>query len=158
MTEIRTLSLGLICAFGFFLSIGLFADEADLSAEQWYRNLYAPLWADDPAANIDNVVALYTPSFHYHSADEGLKVVKTSEWMNEVVTRWVAEGWLNSELADLEAKGINASTNASTFAFHTRWRDHYRNQDSVFSCGWYVVDKTDGGWIISGYADTECKD
>ncbi|MFT7287748.1 MAG: hypothetical protein ACI87W_001863, partial [Halieaceae bacterium] len=41
-------------------------------------------------------------------------------------------------------------------SFVAQWKDHYRSDDTEVSCGWYLADLTDGQWIITAYADTQC--
>ena len=154
MTRQRTLFMGFIAALCMLFSGVLFGSENDLGAEQWYRESYAPLWADDPQGNVGAAAAFYAATLTIHSQDGGLSVVNTSEWIRDSVTGWIAEGWLTSDLAGLEAQEINSTT----FSFTTRWQDHYRDQDSEYSCGWYLVDRVDGEWKISGYAESECKE
>ncbi len=148
MRVIESLSIALFLSA---TAVGASAEIPDPDA--WYRSSYAPLWnAEKPAEEIDAILAHYAQKIVTHSNDGEISRDGQRAWLAEPMAEWVAEGWLRAELTDLETRSINDST----ASFVAKWTDHYADGSTEVSCGWYLADYLDGGWIITEYADTPC--
>ena len=126
----------------------------DQSAEDWYRDSYAPLWEDPTAENMNAAIAHYAEMLNYHAADGSFEVAKNSEWMQSAIDSWAEEAWVSSKMTELKTKKVNDST----YVMISKWQDTYDGADDSFSCGWYLVGKTEVGWRITTFADYACKD
>ena len=116
--------------------------EAISDPEAWYRSAYAPLWADQPAKQIEKMLAFYAPTVETHAADGGISRDDRRTWLAEPIAGWVADGWLKSELKELKVDKINTST----VAFKASWVDYYKSAPKELSCGWYLADWSDDHW------------
>ena len=127
------------------------ADDMD-SADSWFQNSYGPLWADAPFDNVDAILDHYSAEIVTHSSDGAIHRTPRREWLMVPMDSWQAEGWLRAELTDAQTTNVNATT----ASIMTTWKDYYREGLTEVSCGWYLVDKIDGQWQITTYADTPC--
>jgi len=125
---------------------------AALSAEQWYRESYAPLWSGTPAQDVDKILVHYADEVVTHADDGTISRDPQRAWLAAPMAEWVAEGWLRAEMIDLETRVINTST----ASFMATWKDYYANGTTEVSCGWYLADLSAGEWKITEYADTSC--
>jgi len=128
------------------------AQENVLSADDWYENHYAPLYAENPSDKVEQLAKLFGQNFHYHPSGGTVVVTDGAKWIEEAVAGWIADGWLGSDLAGYESDILNATT----AAFKTKWRDRYANGNVEFECGWYLADLKNDNWIITQYADIDC--
>lgn len=124
----------------------------DPSAEDWYRTSYAPLWEVDPYAQVEAMLSHYAPLILTHSAEGGFRSDAREPWLKAPLMAWQAEGWLRSELVDLQTQMINPST----ATFLASWRDIYASGDTELSCGWYLAGRDGGAWQFTAYADAPC--
>ncbi|GEM_PF-621942 len=145
-----------LAALAFLASTAFVASPAKADtipdAESWYRSSYAPLWNDTPASDVDKILAHYAKEIVTHEVDGTISRDEQMAWLAEPMKEWVAEGWLRAELTALSTQNINAST----ATFIATWTDHYDDGSTEVSCGWYLADYLEQGWIITEYADTGC--
>lgn len=135
-------ALGCTCALG--------QDVPDPAA--WYQESYAPLWSDTPAQDVDKILAHYAREIVTHEGDGTISRDDRQSWLAEPMAEWVAEGWLRAEMTALQTQRINATT----AAFVATWKDYYDGGETEVSCGWYLADYMEEGWLITEYADTDC--
>lgn len=136
----------------FFGTLPAAAETNALSADDWYKNHYAPLYAENPWDKIEQLAELFDENLHYHTSDGTVVVTDGAKWISEGVAGWKADGWLGSELAGYESDLLNATT----AAFKAKWRDRYADGTVVFECGWYLADLKNESWTITQYADVDC--
>lgn len=134
------------------VSSAALADSGPRDPDAWYRTSYAPLWGATPAEDMERILAHYAQEVVTHEADGAVLREDKVSWLAEPMQTWVAEGWLRAELTAL----VTQSINSSTASFVATWTDHYDDGSTEVSCGWYLADWIDGGWIITEYADTNC--
>jgi len=135
-----------------FLVAASLADEGPLSANDWYENHYAPLYANNPWDKVEQVAEMFDENFHHHPSDGAVVEADGAEWIKKGFAEWQAEGWLGSELVEYESDLLNATT----AAFTSKWRDRYADGTVAYECGWYLADLKDDSWVITQYADVDC--
>ena len=135
-----------------WFSVCASADDVTADPESWYRDAYAPLWADDPAGNAERMLEFYADTVDTHSADGQITRTDKATWLREPMREWLADGWLTSELQGLQADRINATT----ASFKASWLDRYEEEYEELACGWYLADLLDGAWKFTAYADIDC--
>ncbi len=128
------------------------ADTVNGDPERWFRDGYAPLWTEQPGAQLDAMLSYYAPNIVSHRGTGEITTENSAEWLGPSVNTWLAEGWLRSELVALEVDRLNEST----VVFKARWADFYANDPTDYSCGWYLADFIDGAWRFTSYADLDC--
>jgi len=128
-------------------------DEVEIpSALDWYKNDYAQVYDENPWEKADEAASYYAETIHIH--DDGGSSHNSHEWISALLEEWKIEGWIRSEVADIEVDALN-STTASVKA---KWRDYYSGGNVGNECGWYLVDFVGGKWQISEYATITCVD
>lgn len=120
--------------------------------ETWYRDGYAPLWADKPGEFIPEMLTYYSDTVETHSSDGGIRRDSKREWLAIPLQQWLSEGWVGADLKQLRTDRINAATTS----FKASWVDRYADQPEEKSCGWYLADLVDGRWQFTAYADIDC--
>lgn len=120
--------------------------------DAWYRNHYAPLWEENTWDKVDEISSYYGETVYVHPPDGPITPVNGQEWLAEAIGGWKADGWIGSDLVDIELQEINAST----VTFKTRWLDRYVDDFEEYSCGWYLADLTNGRWLFTQYAEIDC--
>ena len=128
------------------------ADDTLKDPETWYRDAYAPLWAQDPASNVDKMQVFFADTIKTHSSDGQITRTDKSTWLREPMREWLADGWLTSELQGLQVDRINETTTS----FKASWLDRYEESYEELACGWYLADLVDGAWQFTAYADLDC--
>lgn len=127
-------------------SAGDFSDP-----EQWYRQSYAPLWAEQPWDHSDALAAHYADPFQWHGA-EGSFEVDPLPWLQSALLEWREDGWQRSDIDAIDVDPINDHL----VAFRTRWADRFSDRPVEHTCGWYLARRTDTGWAFTDYADFDC--
>lgn len=122
------------------------------SAEDWYRQSYAPQWSEEPWRDVEMAASFYSDIVAIYAPDGDAKVVGNVHWIGESISMWRTEGWTGSELASLHVDQINPRT----ATFKATWLDHYEDGRTISSCGWYLATLTSGGWKFTAYAEREC--
>lgn len=136
------------------LSTAVYAqDETEIpAADEWYKTQYAVLYDDKPWDKVDEIASFYAENMHVHGEDGGS--FNSREWIAEELEGWKIEGWIRSELADLESELLNPNT----ATFKTKWRDYYTGGNIDYECSWYLSDFKNGKWLISEYAIIDCNE
>ncbi|MDJ0814243.1 MAG: hypothetical protein QNJ23_10980 [Woeseiaceae bacterium] len=119
------------------------------SANDWYKSEYATLYGDKPWDKVDELVSHFSESVHDH--DDGQQY-NTHEWLSGGIEEWKIDGWIRSELANLDVDQLNPST----ATFKAKWRDYYSGGNISYECGWYLADMVEGKWLITEYATIAC--
>jgi hypothetical protein len=138
--------------FATFLYATANAEDVTPDPEQWYLEAYGPMWADKPGERLEEILGNYADEVQTHSPDGATSRQNKADWLSTLMTEWLAEGWLNSELTGLKTDRINAST----VSFKSSWLDHYEGAEDETSCGWYLADLLEGQWQFTAYAEIEC--
>ena len=141
-----------LAALGFIIPMMTAAEEGPSSAEEWYRESYAPLWASEAWDSVDAIVGHFAATVLLHSADGEASDIDSNAWLNQAMVGWRAEGWVGSDLASL----LTREQAPSRVVFDARWLDRYREGESEYSCGSYVVELKDDSWQITEYGESEC--
>jgi len=136
------------------LSISAYAqNEQEIpSAEEWYKVQYAPLYGDKPWDKLDELMQHYADTLHDH--DEDGRSFNSREWLGAAMEEWKIDGWIRSELAELEYDLLNENT----AGFKAKWRDYYTGGNIAYECAWYLADHKDGRWQINEFATINCSD
>jgi hypothetical protein len=122
------------------------------SAEEWYKSKYAPLYRDRPWEKVEEFSEYFAESIHLH--DGGKSFVNSREWISDSLEAWKMDGWIRSEIAELEFDLLNKST----ASFKVKWNDSYSGGNIAHECGWYLADFSEDRWLISEYATISCSD
>jgi len=136
------------------MAVASFAQEQTEipAADEWYRTEYAPLYSDKPWDKADDIAAHFAETGHNH--DEDGSEYNARDRIKNSLEEWKIEGWIRSELAELEYDLLNPTT----AAFKAKWRDYYTGGNIGYECGWYLADYVDGKWLITEYATISCGD
>lgn len=128
------------------------ADDQDgmPSAEDWYRNDYAPLYGDKPGEKAAEIAGHFADKVQVHGSEPG--AYDSFAWMSEAIVEWQKAGWIRSVLDTLKVDPLNSHT----VAFKAKWRDYYTGDVIAYECGWYLADIIGGQWRITGYATIQC--
>ena len=138
----------------FILLAGIVHADTDIpDPEQWYKQNYAPLWAEDPAARLDQYAGYYDEKIFSHASSGENGMVSSLEWLEEGINGWLADAWVGSDLAVMAADRLNETTTV----FKTRWVDRYSDRADESSCGWYLADYKDGRWVFTSYVEIDCE-
>lgn len=121
--------------------------------DKWFRDGYAALYAENAWDHTDEFAQYFSSDIAFRS-DDGLLVLDVDDFVVDSLDVWRSEGWLGTDVANLETKVLNATT----AVFDITWRDRNDDGSTEFSCGWYVADKVDGNWLLSQYIETACAD
>ena len=138
-----------------FMSFALlFASQALASPdpEKWFVEDYGSLWLEEPWTKVEEIYSHYTETVVSRSPGESPVTMRTREWMGPSFDVWRAEGWVSSEVVDIETDRLNETV----VVFKTRWRDDLEDGSVEYSCGWYLADLIDGQWKNSQYATIDC--
>lgn len=139
-------------ALGLSVSAAALAGDYQEDPEKWYSESYAPLWAGTPAADIAEILSHYSKEILTHESDGPVEAYEQNAWLAEPMAEWVAEGWLRAKLVALDTRHLNETT----ATFLATWKDEYSDGSTEVSCGWYLADYMDGGWLITEYTDAAC--
>lgn len=159
MTHILTeIQLGQAMSKSMIGSIVLVTVSAMASADpipdagKWYREAYAPLWAENPAQHIEALLGFYAETVETHAAEGGVSREDRRAWLATPMVEWAAEGWVRSELTALQVDQLNAAT----ASFKASWMDYYQSAEPEKTCGWYLANWMDGRWQFTTYTDIDC--
>lgn len=122
------------------------------SADDWYKSEYAPLYLDKPWDKADELAQHFAETVHVH--EEGGELVNGRKWIAENLQEWKIDGWLRSEVAEIESDHLTPHA----VAFKVKWRDYYSGGNVDYPCAWYLADFDGDKWRISGYATISCAD
>ena len=129
--------------------------SADTAAEldQWFRDGYAALYVKNAWDHGDKFAQYLAEEIAVRS-DEGLSVTDANGFVVGELDGWRDEGWLGTDVMDLETKMLNAST----ALFDIKWLDRNDDGSTEITCGWYVADKVGSKWLLSQYVSMKCAD
>ena len=122
------------------------------TADDWYKNQYAPLWKENSWDKLEELAGFYDKTISYHPLDGNITTIRSRPWIAENLQEWKSDGWLGSDIAAIQSDQLNFSTTT----FKTMWRDWYADGHEEFSCGWYTADFTGDGWKFSQYVEIDC--
>lgn len=128
------------------------ADTAE-DLDRWFRDGYAALYAENAWDRADEFAQYFADVIVYRS-DDGLVDADVNSFVVDSLEVWRSEGWLGTDVAELDTKLLNATT----AVFDVKWRDRNDDGSTEDSCGWYVADKVDGKWLLSQYIAMSCAD
>ena len=128
------------------------ADTAE-DLDKWFRDGYAALYVENAWDRADEFAQYLADEVAYRS-DDGLLVLDVNGFVVDSLDEWRSQGWLGTDVANLETRLLNATT----AVFDITWLDRNDDGSTELSCGWYVADKTDGKWLLSQYIATACPD
>ena len=128
------------------------ADTAE-DLDDWFRDGYAALYVQDSWEHADEFAQYFAEVITYRS-DEGLVDSDVNDFVIESLEVWRSEGWLGTDVEELDTKLLNATT----AVFDIKWRDRNADGSSENECGLYVAEKIDGKWLLSRYIVMSCTD
>ena len=134
------------------LALPVSADTPD-ELDRWFRDGYAALYVENSWEHADKFAQYFADVIAYRS-DDGLAEEDVNSFVVDSLEEWRSEGWLGTDVADLDTKLLNATT----AVFDIKWRDRNDDGSTEYSCGWYVADKIDGKWLLSQYIAMSCAD
>jgi len=135
-----------------FLCTSVIADNQQAEPEQWYREMYSPIFLDSPAERLDEIQKYYADEMLIHSSEGETSRQDKIKWLSGLLAAWQGDGWLTSELKDLHIDRINVST----VSFKSSWVDHYEGAEDEISCGWYLAGLDGDQWKFTAYTYIDC--
>ena len=126
------------------------ADTAE-DLDKWFRDGYAALYVENAWDHGDEFAQYFADEIAYRSED-GLAVSDVNGFVVDSLDEWRSEGWLGTDVANLETRLLNAST----AVFDITWLDRNDDGSTEITCGWYFADKVDGKWLLSQYIAMAC--
>ena len=121
--------------------------------DKWFRDGYAALYTENAWDRAGEFAQYFADVIEYRS-DDGLARTDVTGFVVDSLEEWRSEGWLGTDVAELDTTLLNATT----AVFDVRWRDRNDDGSTEDSCGWYVADKTAGKWLLSQYIAMACAD
>ncbi len=139
----------------FLVSLAAMPASADTAEDldKWFRDGYAALYVENAWDHADEFAQYFTDEIAYRS-DDGLSISNIDGFVVDDLDEWRNEGWLGSDVADLDTRLLNATT----AVFDIKWLDRNDDGSTELSCGWYFADKVDGKWLLSQYIVMACAD
>ena len=134
------------------LAMPAYADTA-AELDQWFRDGYAALYVENSWDKADQFGQYFADEILYRS-DEGLVKADVNSFVIDSLEPWRSEGWLGTDVAALDTRLLNDTT----AVFDVKWLDRNDDGSTEESCGWYIADKADGRWRLSGYIAMDCVD
>ncbi len=128
------------------------ADTAE-DLDTWFRDGYAALYVENAWDHADEFAQYFADEIAFRS-DDGLLVLDVNGFVVDSLDEWRSEGWLGTDVANLETRLLNAAT----AVFDITWHDRNDDGSTELSCGWYFADKADGKWLLSQYIAMTCAD
>ncbi|NCF16263.1 MAG: hypothetical protein GWP62_13190 [Gammaproteobacteria bacterium] len=128
------------------------ADTAE-DLDQWFRDGYAALYVENAWDHADDF-AQYLAEEIVVRSDDGVETTDVNGFVVDLLDGWRNEGWLGTDVADLETKLLNSTT----AVFDIKWLDRNDDGSTELSCGWYLADKVGDKWLLSQYISMKCTD
>ncbi len=119
----------------------------------WFRDGYAALYAENSWEHADEF-AQYIADVIATRTDDGLVEGDVDSFVVDSLEEWRSEGWLGTDVAELDTKLLNATT----AVFDIKWLDRNADGSTANECGWYIADKIDAKWLLSQYISMSCTD
>ena len=137
----------------FVLAAAPASAETAEDLDNWFRGGYAALYTENAWDRAGEFAQYFADVIEYRS-DDGLVRTDVTGFVVDSLDVWRSEGWLGTDVAELDTRLLNATT----AVFDVRWRDRNDDGSTEDSCGWYVADKTAGKWLLSQYIAMACTD
>ena len=137
----------------FVLAAAPASAETAEDLDNWFRDGYAALYTENAWDRAGEFAQYFADVIEYRS-DDGLVRTDVTGFVVDSLEVWRSEGWLGTDVAELDTRLLNATT----AVFDVRWRDRNDDGSTEDSCGWYVADKTAGKWLLSQYIAMACTD
>ena len=128
------------------------ADTAE-DLDKWFRDGYAALYVEDSWEHADEFAQYFAEVITTRTAN-GPVESDVNGFVVEQLEVWRSEGWLGSDVQELDTKLLNATT----AVFDINWLDRNADGSTANECGWYLADKIDGKWLLSQYISMSCAD
>ena len=135
-----------------FVALTASAETAE-DLDRWFRDGYAALYVENSWEHADEFAQYFADVITTRS-DNGLVEGDVNSFVVDSLAVWRSEGWLGTDVAELDTKLLNATT----AVFDVRWRDRNDDGSTAYECGWYIADKSDGKWLLSQYIAMSCTD
>jgi len=126
------------------------ADTAE-DLDKWFRDGYAALYVEDSWEHADEFAQYFAEVITTRTAN-GPVESDVNGFVVEQLEVWRSEGWLGSDVQELDTKLLNATT----AVFDINWLDRNADGSTANECGWYLADKIDGKWLLSQYIAMSC--
>ena len=127
------------------------AAETAEDLDTWFREGYAALYEKNAWDHADDF-AQYIADVITTRSDDGLSESAADSFLVDYLEEWRSEGWLGSDVEELDTKLLNATT----AVFDIKWLDRNADGSTENDCAWYVADKIDGKWLLSQYITMSC--
>ena len=121
--------------------------------DKWFREGYAALYAENAWEHADEFAQYFAEVITTRS-NNGVSESDVNGFVVESLEVWRSEGWLGTDVEELDTKLLNAST----AVFDVKWRDRSADGSTAYECGWYFADKIDGKWLLSQWISMSCTD
>jgi len=135
-----------------FAALTASAETAE-DLDSWFRDGYAALYAENSWEHADEFAQYFADVITTRS-DNGSVEGDVNSFVVDSLEVWRSEGWLGTDVAELDTKLLNATT----AVFDVKWRDRNDDGSTEHECGWYVADKASGKWLLSQYIAMTCAD
>jgi len=132
------------------LALPASADTAE-DLDKWFRDGYAALYVENSWDRADEF-AQYIADVITVRSNNGVTETDVKGFILDSLEGWRSEGWLGSDVADLDTKLLNATT----AVFDIKWLDRNADGSTAYECGWYFADKIEGKWLLSQYISMSC--
>jgi len=137
----------LLIAFAAFTASADTAEDLD----RWFRDGYAALYVENSWDHADEFAQYFADVITTRS-NAGVNKGDVNSFAVDNLDVWRSEGWLGTDVAELDTKLLNATT----AVFDVKWRDRNGDGSTGYECGWYFADKISGKWLLSQYISMEC--
>jgi len=134
------------------LAMPVFAETSE-DLDKWFRDGYAALYVESAWDHADEFAQYFADEIVVRS-DDGLSATDVNGFVIDSLDGWRSEGWLGTDVANLETSMLNATT----AVFDVKWLDRNDDGSTEISCGWYVADMVEGKWLLSQYISMACLD
>ena len=135
-----------------FVALPASADTAE-DLDSWFRDGYAALYVENAWEHADEFAQYFAKVIAYRT-DNGFVEVDVNGFVVDSLDEWRSDGWVGTDVAELDTKLLNATT----AVFDIKWRDRNGDGSTGYECGWYFADKITGKWLLSQYIAMTCTD
>ena len=132
------------------LALPASADTAE-DLDTWFRDGYAALYVENSWDRADEFAQYFADVITVRS-NNGVTETDVKGFVLDSLEGWRSEGWLGTDVAELDTKLLNATT----AVFDIKWLDRNADGSTANECGWYFADKFDGKWLLSQYISMSC--
>lgn len=143
----RLLWTPLLLTFAALPALAETAEELD----NWFRDGYAALYAENAWDHGDEFAQYLAKEITYRG-DDGQVAMNVNEFVVDSLDDWRDEGWLGTDVEQLDTRLLNEST----ALFDIKWRDRNDDGSTEITCGWYIADKSGEKWLLSQYIEIGC--